>query len=254
MYTYLAGSTSCMVDSFIYCPPTLKCWVVKCELWWSPRLCAQGMGYNGVPMGNMSNQQLMQMQLHGMDLQRMGAGYPGDTDDLPACLLLCVCMCVRACMYVCTYVCMYVCMPWLCERSESSPMNGCECVTCCAVIVRQVSNAQHWLDFFCAHDRLKCDWWCTHQFRHAPGAGHGCWCSSVLECWRATGTPASDSPFYAAHYNSPLHASCSKAVDTVFNSPLHSSCSKVLDPAFFENCCRASWLWLLKLLLRLMKL
>ncbi|DBB02452.1 TPA: hypothetical protein ACH3X3_011448 [Trebouxia sp. C0006] len=38
-----------------------------------------GMGYNGVPMGNMSNQQLMQMQLHGMDLQRMGAGYPGSS-------------------------------------------------------------------------------------------------------------------------------------------------------------------------------
>lgn len=28
-------------------------------------------------MGNMSNQQLMQMQLHGMDLQRMGMGMPG---------------------------------------------------------------------------------------------------------------------------------------------------------------------------------
>lgn len=28
-------------------------------------------------MGNMSNQQLMQMQLHGMDLQRMGVGMPG---------------------------------------------------------------------------------------------------------------------------------------------------------------------------------
>lgn len=75
----------------------LKCWVVTCELclWWSPGLCAQGMGYDGVPMGNMSNQQLMQMQLHGMDLQRMGAGYPGDTHDcLPACV--CVCITVRA--------------------------------------------------------------------------------------------------------------------------------------------------------------
>lgn len=38
-----------------------------------------GTGYNGVPMGNMSNQQLMQMQLHGMDLQRAGAGYPGSS-------------------------------------------------------------------------------------------------------------------------------------------------------------------------------
>jgi len=126
MYTYLAGPTSCMVDSFIYCPPTLKCWVFKCELWWSPRLCAQGMGYNGVPMGNMSNQQLMQMQLHGMDLQRMGAGYPGDTDDLPACLLLCVCMCMRACMYVCMYVRMYVCM-YVC-------MCVCMCVCVCMYV------------------------------------------------------------------------------------------------------------------------
>ncbi|KAL0037636.1 hypothetical protein WJX77_005734 [Trebouxia sp. C0004] len=38
-----------------------------------------GIGYHGVPMGNMSNQQLMQMQLHGMDLQRMGAGLPGSS-------------------------------------------------------------------------------------------------------------------------------------------------------------------------------
>ncbi len=37
----------------------------------------QGMGLHGIPMGNMSNQQLMQMQLHGMDLQRMGMGLPG---------------------------------------------------------------------------------------------------------------------------------------------------------------------------------
>ena len=37
----------------------------------------QGMGLHGVPMGNMSNQQLMQMQLHGMDLQRMGMGVSG---------------------------------------------------------------------------------------------------------------------------------------------------------------------------------
>lgn len=35
------------------------------------------MGLHGIPMGNMSNQQLMQMQLHGMDLQRMGMGLPG---------------------------------------------------------------------------------------------------------------------------------------------------------------------------------
>jgi hypothetical protein len=80
-------------------------------------MCVQGMGYNGVPMGNMSNQQLMQMQLHGMDLQRMGAGLPGNRHD---CLLA------------------YVCMPQLCERSESSPMNGCEYVPCPAVIVRRV--------------------------------------------------------------------------------------------------------------------
>ena len=37
----------------------------------------QGMGLHGIPMGNMSNQQLMQMQLHGMDLQRIGMGLPG---------------------------------------------------------------------------------------------------------------------------------------------------------------------------------
>lgn len=37
----------------------------------------QGMGLHGIPMGNMSNQQLMQMQLHGMDLQRVGMGLPG---------------------------------------------------------------------------------------------------------------------------------------------------------------------------------
>jgi len=118
------------------------------------------------------------------------------------CTYVCMYVCMYVCVYVCVcvFVCMYVCMPWLCERSESSPMNGCECVTCCAVIVRQVSNAQHWLDFFCARDRLKCDWWCTHQFRHAPGAGHGCWCSSVLECWRATGTPASDSQRITIHH------------------------------------------------------
>ncbi|KAL3130915.1 hypothetical protein ABBQ38_000242 [Trebouxia sp. C0009 RCD-2024] len=36
-----------------------------------------GMGLHGIPMGNMSNQQLMQMQLHGMDLQRIGMGLPG---------------------------------------------------------------------------------------------------------------------------------------------------------------------------------
>ena len=35
------------------------------------------MGLHGIPMGNMSNQQLMQMQLHGMDLQRMGMELPG---------------------------------------------------------------------------------------------------------------------------------------------------------------------------------
>lgn len=35
------------------------------------------MGLHGIPMGNMSNHQLMQMQLHGMDLQRMGMGLPG---------------------------------------------------------------------------------------------------------------------------------------------------------------------------------
>ena len=35
------------------------------------------MGLHGIPMNNMSNQQLMQMQLHGMDLQRMGMGLPG---------------------------------------------------------------------------------------------------------------------------------------------------------------------------------
>ena len=57
------------------------------------------MGYNGVPMGNMSNQQLMQMQLHGMDLQRINAGYPGDRDD---CLLASAC--VRACVSVCLSV------------------------------------------------------------------------------------------------------------------------------------------------------
>lgn len=42
------------------------------------------MGLHGIPMGNMSNQQLMQMQLHGMDLQRVGMGLPG-------LLLHCVC-------------------------------------------------------------------------------------------------------------------------------------------------------------------
>ena len=52
-------------------------------------------------MGNMSNQQLMQMQLHGMDLQRAGAGYPGDTDD---CLPACVCVRVRARVCACAYV------------------------------------------------------------------------------------------------------------------------------------------------------
>lgn len=45
------------------------------------------MGLHGIPMGNMSNQQLMQMQLHGMDLQRVGMGLPG--------LLLCA-ACVAA--------------------------------------------------------------------------------------------------------------------------------------------------------------
>ena len=147
-------------------------------------------------------------------------------------------VCVHVCMYVCMYACMYVCMPWLCERSERSPMNGCECVPCPAVIVCQVSSIQHWFDSFCVCDRLECDWFCTNQCWHAFGAGHGCWCSSVLECWRATGTPASDSPFHAAHYNSPLHASCSKAVDSVF----------------FKNCCRASRRWLLKVLLHPPKL
>ena len=105
MHTYLAGSTSCAADSSVYCPQTGTCWVVKCELW-----CAQGTGYNGVPMGNMSNQQLMQMQLHGMDLQRAGAGYPGDTDD---CLPACVCACARACARVR--------MSWLCESSDRKP-------------------------------------------------------------------------------------------------------------------------------------
>ena len=191
-------------------------------------------------MGNMSNQQLMQMQLHGMDLQRMGAGYPGDC--LPACVCVCSCACVCVCMCVCMYscmcVCMHVCMPWSCDRSERSPMNGCECVPCPAVIVHQALSIQHWLDFCCVCDRLKCDWCCTHQFRHAPGSGHGHWCSSLLDCWRATGTPASDSPFHAAHYSSPLHASCSQAVDSVFS----------------KNCRRASRHWLLKVLLRPPKL
>lgn len=43
-----------------------------------------GMGLHGIPMGNMSNQQLMQMQLHGMDLQRMGMGLPGANGMGPA--------------------------------------------------------------------------------------------------------------------------------------------------------------------------
>ena len=117
MHTYLAGSTSCAADSFVCCPPTVTCWVVKCELW-----CAQGTGYNGVPMGNMSNQQLMQMQLHGMDLQRAGAGYPGDTDD---CLPACVCVRVRG--------------------VTGSPVHGCECIPCPAVLVCQNSGIIVWV-------------------------------------------------------------------------------------------------------------
>ena len=36
------------------------------------------MGLQGMPMSSMNSQQLMQMQLHGMDLQRMGMGHlPG---------------------------------------------------------------------------------------------------------------------------------------------------------------------------------
>ena len=34
---------------------------------------------HGMPMSNMNNQQLMQMQLHGMDLQRMNMGMSGQT-------------------------------------------------------------------------------------------------------------------------------------------------------------------------------
>lgn len=41
--------------------------------------CMQGTGLHGIPMNSMNSQQLMQMQLHGMDLQRMnmGMGMPG---------------------------------------------------------------------------------------------------------------------------------------------------------------------------------
>ena len=206
MHTYLAGSTSCAADNFVCCPPTVTCWVVKCELW-----CAQGTGYNGVPMGNMSNQQLMQMQLHGMDLQRAGAGYPGDTDD-----------CLPASVRV--------------RGVTGSPVHGCECIPCPAVLVCQNSGIQYWFDSFCVCDRLKCAWWCSQQFRHASGAGHGCWCSSVLHCWRATGTPTPDC----------VSCRCSLL--------LHASCSVAINSLFFKNCCRASRHWSLKLLLHPPKL
>lgn len=52
----------------------LSCsWLATKDVWY----LVQGMGLHGIPMGNMSNQQLMQMQLHGMDLQRMGMGLTG---------------------------------------------------------------------------------------------------------------------------------------------------------------------------------
>lgn len=38
----------------------------------------QGAGIHGMPMSNMSNQQLMQMQMHSMDLHRMGMGIQGE--------------------------------------------------------------------------------------------------------------------------------------------------------------------------------